>query len=134
MWNAIRSSKIWTRVAQSNSCEDNHYTTGTIHSSIFAFSRNHFSSRASLSWMDMTFLNQNPCIPSWPGFSNSALFWELLWEIPGLCPTQIHLQVFVNLFPCYLSNHSFIFFLLPYFTQKPVDRIFSHYFGLFCLD
>ena len=29
MWNAISLVQIWTRVAVSISCDDNHYTTGT---------------------------------------------------------------------------------------------------------
>ena len=37
MWNAIVSSRIWTRVAVSISYNDNHYTTGTFSNLSFIY-------------------------------------------------------------------------------------------------
>ena len=44
-----------------------------IHSGIFVSSKHLLSSRASLSRIDVNFLNQNPCMPSWPG---TATTWK----------------------------------------------------------
>ena len=38
-----------------------------IHSGTCAVFRHLFISRASVSWMEVNFFNQKPCIPSWPG-------------------------------------------------------------------
>ena len=38
-----------------------------------------FLSRTSLSWMVVNFLNQNPCIPSWPGVFQFDIFLVSFW-------------------------------------------------------
>ena len=45
-----------------------------IYLGIFASPKHLLSSRASLSWMDVNFLNQNPCMPSWPGVFQFSTF------------------------------------------------------------
>ena len=95
------------------------------------------------------FKTQNPSVPL--AFSNSVLFWVLLWAIPGEFPLNVlvkFLEFFFHL--TYVIDLSFMFFLFPYFTLKffcflwiqllICPRIFSTdllivffcYFGIVC--
>ena len=45
-----------------------------IHSNKSVFSKHQFISIDHPSWMEVNFVNQNPCMPPWPGVSNLVFF------------------------------------------------------------
>ena len=49
-----------------------------IQSGIFALYKHLFIFRASLSWMELNFLNEKPCIPSWPGVFQFDIFFSVV--------------------------------------------------------
>ena len=116
-----------------------------IHSSSCDVCRNLFISSASLPWMEVNFLNQKPCIPSWPGVFQFDMFLSVtliksvcisalvfLWYCLSIQPFRY--VFFVAIFLCKIVG--FLFHLVVgmfYCNLHPVaDRIFFHCFGMSC--
>ena len=122
-----------------------------IHSGTFAPCRHLFISNASLPWMEVYFMNQNPSIPSWPGiFQFHILFSVILSKsrcISALGPSSSRSSSLVILF--IHTAFRYVFLLLPYFLSQIVrflwhlvvgpfsrhplpivDRIFFRCFGI----
>ena len=67
----------------------------------------------------LEFLNQIPCIPSWPSIFQFCTFWVLLWAISGVFLPRGLLRVLVILFSCYLSIRPFSYVVsVPIFYFK----------------
>ena len=124
-----------------------------IHSGIVVSSKHLLSWRSSLSCMDVDFLNQYLCMPSWPGVCQFCIFF--LEAIPSVCPSQIDLCVLVNLHHVispigFLLGFFFLFHislqncfasfasgscLSPYIIHLLVGRIFLIFWNIpFCLE
>ena len=112
-----------------------------------------FISGDSLSWMEVDFLDQKPCIPSWPGVFQFDIFLNVALS------KSVCISAFVPSSSSSISLYSFrlfvMFFCLPYFSPKSlgfflhpvdsmfychllpiVDRIFFHRFAMsyfFCI-
>ena len=112
-----------------------------------------FISSASLSWMEVNFLNQNLCIPSLPGVFQFDIFFGVFLSSsmcispfgPSSSPSSSLVISFIQ------SAFSLFFFLLAIFSSENVrslwcpvvgmflchalsvvGRIFFRYFGTFC--
>ena len=97
-----------------------------IHSGTCAVCRHLFISNASLSWMEVFFLNQKPWIPSWPGVFHFDISLMLFWVNLYLFPLSDLLQALRILSPCCLSIRPFrCVFWLPYFCPKSFS-VFLH--------
>ena len=109
-----------------------------------------FISSASLSWMEVTFLNQKPCIPSCPGIFQFNIFFSVFLSIYALRPSSspssslvisfIHSAFSLFFFSCYIfvqncsvslvSGCWFVFLSCP---PPIVDRIFFRCFAMSCV-
>ena len=114
--------------------------------------RHLFISSAGLSWMEVNFSNQKPCIPSWPGVYQFDICLVLIWVnrcvfmLSGLLRALlIHLSYCLSIWPFRCA------FLVAIFQSKivrfhlhpvvcvfschllpVVDRIFFRCFGISC--
>ena len=89
-----------------------------IQSGTCACCRHLFISRASLSWTEENFLNQNPCIPSCPGVFQFDIFFSVCLRnsifISALEPSSsLSSSHIINPFSLYV-----MLFRLPYFRPK----------------
>ena len=100
--------------------------TLVIHSGICAPCRHLLISNASLSWMEVNFLNQKTSIPSWPGVFHFDIIFSVVLS-KSMCISAFGLSSslsnsFVILF---ISSADSLSFLLPYINPKS--------FGFFCI-
>ena len=132
------------------------YTTNVIfpfviHSGTCAPCRHLSISGASLSWMDVNFLNQKPCILSWPSNLLFGIFFSAFLR-KSMCISAFGpSSSFSNSFDILFIQWSFsLCFRLPYFSPKSfsfscigfcmfsshllpnVGRIFFRCFGMSC--
>ena len=93
-----------------------------IHSGMSVSWKHPFILIASLSWMEVNFLNQNPCMPSRPG-----VFWFGIFFFFECCSkwinVYIRLRTFFNSLQLFFHfAYPFCFFVMilpfPYFTPK----------------
>ena len=83
-------------------------------------------SSASLSWMEVNFLNQKPCIPSWTGVFLFDIFWVTSWVNQCVFPISGLFDSFEFSFHIVYQFSPFvIFFWLPHFSPKSL--------GFFCI-
>ena len=115
--------------------------------------RHLFISSASLSWMEMNFLNQNPCILSWSNIFQFDIYFSVIWRKsmciatfgPSSNPSNsffislIHWNLLLCFLSCYILvqivrflMHSFVG-MFSYNLLLVVDRIFFRCFGMSCL-
>ena len=92
----------------------------------YAPCRHLFISSGSLSWMDVNFLKQKPCIQSWPSVLHPVWYFLLsFWVNRCVFPVSGLLRALLILFSYYLSIQPFRYvFWLPYSSPKE--------FGFFC--
>ena len=94
--------------------------------------RHLFISSASLSWMEVNFLNQNLSMPSWPGVFQFEIFLVLFWVNWCVFPLSDLLQVLLILLPCCLSIQLFCYvFLVAIFWSKIVWFLLHLVVGMF---
>ena len=91
-----------------------------------------FISSASLSWMKVNSLNQNPCIPSWPGVFQFDIFFVSFWVVRCLFPLSGFLRVLLVLSSYCLSIQPFRYaFLVTIFSSKIVRFLWRPVVGMF---
>ena len=74
-----------------------------IHSSTTTSRKHLFNSIARLSWIAVNYLNQNPCMPLWPGVFQFSIFLVLFWVNRCVFSSSVLLWVLSTLFPYCLS-------------------------------
>ena len=81
--------------------------------------RHLFIPNANLSWMEVNFLNQKPCIPSWPGIFQFDIFFSVVLS-KSVCISAFgpSLRPSSSLVISFIQSAFLLYFWLPYFCPK----------------
>ena len=100
-----------------------------IYSGLFVSSQHLLSPRARMSWIDVNFYNQNPCMPSWPGIFQFCTFLNFALSDSRSMSTSGSSLSSCYFFPYYLSiQPSYTFSILIFYTKidlLPLHPVFG---------